>query len=110
MGKFVISDFLCEQYRKLPVASADISDKSFLVVGANVGLGFEASVHLAQLRPKHLIVTARDDTKCRQTIIGARRICNDGLRYLLTRGKTSNSGQASVQLMHDLWSLAHLRR
>lgn len=68
MGKFIVSEFLCEQRKELPVASADISDKSILVVGANVGLGFEASVHLAQLRPKHLLVTARDATKCQQTI------------------------------------------
>ncbi|KAG2135459.1 short-chain dehydrogenase [Suillus clintonianus] len=68
MGKFVVSEFLCEQRKELPVASTDISDKSILVVGANVGLGFEASVHLAQLRPKHLLVTARDATKCQQTI------------------------------------------
>ncbi|KAJ8588531.1 short-chain dehydrogenase [Rhizopogon salebrosus TDB-379] len=69
MGKFSVSEFLCEQRKELPVASADISDKSVLVVGANVGLGFEASVHLAQLGPKHLIVTARDGTKCRQTVM-----------------------------------------
>jgi len=71
MGKYTLSEFLREQFKALPVASTDVSDKSFLVVGANVGLGFEASVHLAQLAPKHLIVTARDDTKCRQTIISA---------------------------------------
>ncbi|KAG1752839.1 hypothetical protein EDB19DRAFT_1903226 [Suillus lakei] len=67
-GKFIVSEFLCEQRKELPVASADISDKSILVVGANVGLGFEASVHLAKLQPKHLLVTARDVPKCQQTI------------------------------------------
>ncbi|KAF9227183.1 NAD(P)-binding protein [Gyrodon lividus] len=67
MGKFTITSFIREQWTTIPVPSADISDKSIVVTGSNVGLGFEAAVHFAKLRPKKLLLTSRDETKCRQT-------------------------------------------
>ncbi|KIJ68096.1 hypothetical protein HYDPIDRAFT_107736 [Hydnomerulius pinastri MD-312] len=67
MGKFTITQFLREQWTELPLPSADISDKSIVVVGANVGLGFEAAVHFAKLKPKKLLLTSRDEDKCNRT-------------------------------------------
>ncbi|KAG0700363.1 short-chain dehydrogenase [Suillus ampliporus] len=64
MGKFSFVGFLREQWTELPISTADISDKSLIVVGANVGLGNEAAVHLAQLKPKSLLITSRDEAKC----------------------------------------------
>ncbi|KAN0091303.1 hypothetical protein V8E55_004869 [Tylopilus felleus] len=37
-----------------------------VITGANVGLGFEAAIHLAKLKPKRLLLTARDEAKCKQ--------------------------------------------
>lgn len=70
MGKFSFIEFIREQWADLPVPTADVSGKSLVVVGANVGLGYEAAVHLAQLKPKSLLITARDETKCKQSKAG----------------------------------------
>jgi NAD(P)-dependent dehydrogenase (short-subunit alcohol dehydrogenase family) len=70
MGKFSIFGFVREQWTQLPVPTANISDKSILVVGANVGLGYEAAVHLAQLKPKSLLITSRDQAKCERSKAG----------------------------------------
>ncbi|KAH0828016.1 short-chain dehydrogenase [Lanmaoa asiatica] len=66
MGKFTIRSFLREQWTTIPLPNADISDKSIVVTGANVGLGFEAAVHIAKLRPKRLLLTTRDEAKGKQ--------------------------------------------
>ncbi|KAG1871203.1 short-chain dehydrogenase [Suillus subalutaceus] len=58
------SGFLREQWTELPVSTADVSDQSLVVVGTNVGLGNEAAVHLAQLKPKNLLITSRNEVKC----------------------------------------------
>ena len=66
MGKFTVSAFFREQWTKLPLPNADISSKSIVVTGANVGLGFEAAIHLAKLKPKRLLLTTRDEAKGKQ--------------------------------------------
>ena len=80
MGKFTIRNFLHEQWTTIPIPNADISDKSIVVTGANVGLGFEAAIHLAKLKPKRLLLTTRDEAKGEQakhgTTIGS-LICTD---------------------------------
>jgi len=70
MGKFSVLEFLHEQWTELPVPTADVTSKSLVVVGANVGLGYEAAVKLAQLKPKSLLITCRDDAKCEQSKAG----------------------------------------
>ncbi|KAG1870272.1 short-chain dehydrogenase [Suillus subalutaceus] len=64
MGKFTVFEFLREQWTELPISTADVSGQSLVVVGTNVGLGNEAAVHLAQLKPKTLLITNRDEVKC----------------------------------------------
>lgn len=66
MVKFSTLSFLRQQWTAVPISSTDISDKSIVVTGANVGLGFEAAVHLARLKPKRLILTTRDEAKGKQ--------------------------------------------
>ena len=66
MGKFTVRAFFREQWTKLPISNADISTKSVVVTGANVGLGLEAAIHLAKLKPKRLLLTTRDEAKGRQ--------------------------------------------
>jgi len=70
MGKFSVFGFLREQWTELPTSIADVSGKSLVVAGANVGLGYEAAVHLAQLKPKSLLITSRDEAKCERSKAG----------------------------------------
>ncbi|KAG2135449.1 short-chain dehydrogenase [Suillus clintonianus] len=67
MGKLTTFGFLREQWTDLPISTTDVSDQSLVVVGANVGLGNEAAVYLAQLKPKSLLITSRDEVKCEQS-------------------------------------------
>lgn len=67
MGKLTVFGYLREQWTELPIPTADISDQSLVVVGANVGLGNEAAAQLAQLKPKSLLITSRDEVKCERS-------------------------------------------
>jgi retinol dehydrogenase-12 len=73
MGKLSFFKFLREQWTELPISTADVSNQTLIVVGANVGLGNEAAVHLAQLKPKSLLITSRDETKCELSKAGMHR-------------------------------------
>ncbi|EIW83043.1 short-chain dehydrogenase [Coniophora puteana RWD-64-598 SS2] len=64
MAPFTVTTFLREQWTKLPLATADLSNKTVILTGSNVGLGFEAAVHLANMKPGRFIITARDQAKC----------------------------------------------
>ena len=54
----------------LPALQADLTGRTVLVVGSNVGIGFEAVKHFARMNPKRLIVTCRSEEKGVQTIEG----------------------------------------
>ncbi|KAI0309683.1 short-chain dehydrogenase [Amylostereum chailletii] len=61
MGRLSFLKFLTDQWEFIPaVEPQDITGKTVLVVGANVGLGFEAARHLAAMSPGKLILTSRD--------------------------------------------------
>ena len=52
--------FIKEQRNPVPpVIDADLSGKTVIVTGANIGLGFEASKHFARMNPKKLILACR---------------------------------------------------
>ncbi|KAJ7160952.1 hypothetical protein C8R46DRAFT_1284743 [Mycena filopes] len=52
------------QFNKLPpVAKVDLTGKTVLVLGANTGLGFEASKHFALMNPGRLILACRSQSK-----------------------------------------------
>ncbi|KAJ6526942.1 hypothetical protein DFH09DRAFT_935822 [Mycena vulgaris] len=52
------------QFAKLPpVAKADLTGKTVIVLGANTGLGFEAVKHFAGMNPGRLILACRSQTK-----------------------------------------------
>ncbi|KAI6040858.1 short-chain dehydrogenase [Pisolithus marmoratus] len=78
---------LWDQRRPLPIptTSDDISSKVFMVVGSNAGLGLEASVFLASQKPKLLVATSRDSTKCKLT-----------REAILERTDSGNSGDGSA--------------
>ncbi|KAH7888216.1 short-chain dehydrogenase [Phlebopus sp. FC_14] len=67
MDAATIWRLLREQWKTLPLVTGDVRSKQLMVVGSNVGLGFEASVHIAKMNPKLLLATSRDVVKCENT-------------------------------------------
>ncbi|KAI6094871.1 NAD(P)-binding protein [Pisolithus croceorrhizus] len=67
MGKFSIVQYFREQWKTLPICSGDLGSKAVMVVGSNVGIGLEASVHFARMKPRSLFTTCRDEEKCERT-------------------------------------------
>ncbi|KAF7291684.1 hypothetical protein HMN09_01259700 [Mycena chlorophos] len=64
MGKFTLGAFIKSQRSKRnEVTTVDLSGKTVLVVGANAGLGFDASVHFARMNPGKLILACRSRAK-----------------------------------------------
>lgn len=64
MGRLTFLGFIKSQCAKRPpVTTADLTGKTVLVVGANAGLGFEASKHFASMNPGRLILACRSESK-----------------------------------------------
>ncbi|KAJ7740465.1 hypothetical protein DFH07DRAFT_926586 [Mycena maculata] len=62
-------DFIKSQLRKpKPVVEADLTGKTVVVLGANTGLGFEATKHFARMNPGRLILACRSEQKGRAAI------------------------------------------
>ncbi|RDB15750.1 WW domain-containing oxidoreductase [Hypsizygus marmoreus] len=60
MGRLTFSGFVYDQWTKVPpVATADLTGKTVMVIGANTGLGFEAAKHFARMSPGRLILGCR---------------------------------------------------
>ncbi|KAJ3049164.1 hypothetical protein HK097_009814 [Rhizophlyctis rosea] len=78
-------EFLRTQLSPLPTLKPyEVSTKTIVVTGANVGLGFEAAAHFARLGPKKLIVTTRDAAKGQDTVnrlVEATGIARDNIEY-----------------------------
>jgi NAD(P)-dependent dehydrogenase (short-subunit alcohol dehydrogenase family) len=59
-----ILGILGDQWTRVPpVAMTDLSDQTVIVVGANTGLGFEATKHFARMNPGRLILACRNKEK-----------------------------------------------
>ena len=55
-----IFQFLREQLATVPsVEHEDLSGKTVVVIGANIGLGFEAAKHFARMNPNRIILGCR---------------------------------------------------
>jgi len=54
-----------------PVLRADLTGQTILVVGANIGLGFEAAKHFASMNPGKLILACRSQAKGDAALVGA---------------------------------------
>jgi retinol dehydrogenase-12 len=58
--KLTPSLFLREQLATVPpIQHEDLSGKTVVVIGANVGLGFEAAIHFARMNPDRIILGCR---------------------------------------------------
>ena len=57
-------------WRVAPVVRVDLTGKTVVVVGANVGLGFEATKHFASMNPKRLVLACRSQEKGQAAVQG----------------------------------------
>jgi retinol dehydrogenase-12 len=64
--KFIQDQF----WRVEPVVRADLTGKTIVIVGANVGLGFEAAKHFASMNPKKLVLGCRSQEKGQAAVQG----------------------------------------
>jgi len=72
--KFSLLKFLKEQrYKVPPVVRADLTGKTVIVVGANNGIGFEATKHYASMNPGKLILACRNQAKADAALASAYR-------------------------------------
>ena len=53
-----------------PVVTADLTGRTVIVTGANMGLGFESAKHLARMNPKKLVIAVRSQEKGEETVKG----------------------------------------
>ncbi|KAJ7121973.1 hypothetical protein C8R43DRAFT_1148794 [Mycena crocata] len=49
--------------KQAPVAKADLTGKTVIVLGANTGLGFDATKHFARMNPGRLILACRSQSR-----------------------------------------------
>ncbi|KAF5372619.1 hypothetical protein D9758_005246 [Tetrapyrgos nigripes] len=62
--KWTHDDFFREQSKGMPpLIQADLTGKTIIITGANVGLGLEAAKHFATMNPERLIVACRNEIK-----------------------------------------------
>ncbi|KAH7922271.1 NAD(P)-binding protein [Leucogyrophana mollusca] len=55
---------ICDQWSTIPpVVTADLTGQTVIVVGANIGIGLEASKHFARMNPGKLIMGCRSEAK-----------------------------------------------
>ncbi|CAK5267280.1 unnamed protein product [Mycena citricolor] len=67
--RFTTLDFIIAQWSpQHPVVKADLAGKTVVVIGANTGLGFEASKHFAQMNPGRLILGCRSERKGKDAV------------------------------------------
>ncbi|KAJ7735655.1 hypothetical protein DFH07DRAFT_111514 [Mycena maculata] len=59
MVQMTYGRFLREQWGQIPLLNGDLSGRSIVLTGATGGLGLEAAVHLAAMRPRNLLLTYR---------------------------------------------------
>ncbi|KAF8206573.1 hypothetical protein K438DRAFT_1904702 [Mycena galopus ATCC 62051] len=59
-----IDKFIVDQWRaQPPVVKVDLTGKTVIVLGANTGIGFEASKHFAAMNPARLILACRSQSR-----------------------------------------------
>jgi retinol dehydrogenase 12 len=76
-----ILDFIKDQFWTVePVVHADLTGKTIVIIGANVGLGFEAAKHFASMNPKRLVLGCRSQEKGQAAVQGK---CVRGMTGLL---------------------------
>ena len=73
MGRLTFLKFIQDQWWKVaPVEHVDLTGKTVVVIGANVGLGFEAAKHFASMNPKRLVLGCRSQETGQAALQGKR--------------------------------------
>jgi len=71
MGRFTFFKLVeAIRWKVEPVEHADLTGKTVVVIGANVGLGFEAAMHFASMNPKRLVLGCRSKEKGQAAVQG----------------------------------------
>ena len=66
-----VFQFLREQLSIVPsVEHEDLSGKTVVVIGANIGLGFEAAKHFARMNPDRVILGCRSKERGEAAVTG----------------------------------------
>ncbi|KAF8903501.1 hypothetical protein CPB84DRAFT_1845793 [Gymnopilus junonius] len=109
-----IFDLIKAQYTTVPpVPNVDLSGKTVIVTGANVGLGFEAAKHFAKLNPGKLILACRNKEKGDAAVIGLSKFSDRKLHYfneVSIPAIKQETGFQDVELwLLDLGSFASVR-
>lgn len=71
MGKFPAARWLKDQWVPLPKVSkfaVDLSGKTVIIVGANIGIGLETARHFARMKPGKLILGCRNMEKATKAV------------------------------------------
>jgi len=69
--RLTVAQFIKDQWTTVPpLATEDLSGKTIVVTGANVGLGFEAAKHFARMNPGKLILACRSREKGEKALAG----------------------------------------
>jgi NAD(P)-dependent dehydrogenase (short-subunit alcohol dehydrogenase family) len=64
-------EFVRDQFSKVePAIHADLTGKTVVIVGANVGLGFETAKHFASMNPKRLVLGSRSAERGKAAVQG----------------------------------------
>ena len=75
MGRVSFFKFVQDQWCKVaPVEHVDLSGKTVVVIGANVGLGFEAAKHFASMNPNRLVLGCRSQERGQAALQGKRLV------------------------------------
>jgi NAD(P)-dependent dehydrogenase (short-subunit alcohol dehydrogenase family) len=117
MGKGSFPEFLLNQWSRVyELGPQDLTGKNVLVVGANVGLGFEAAKHFAAMNPASISITCRSVKKAEDAVQGEcpaslpsrppfadlikRR---DSTRYRLQQGHKLHDGLVDILLRRRIF-------
>ncbi len=92
MGRVGFLKIINDQWWKVaPVEHVDLTGKTVVVVGANVGLGFEAAKHFASMNPKRLVLGCRNQEKGQAALQGKRASRSVRAALTLTRSLASHT-------------------
>ena len=73
MGRLTFFGFIQDQWWKVaPVEHVDLTGKTVVIIGANIGLGFEAAKHFASMNPTRLVLGCRSQEKGQAALQGKR--------------------------------------
>jgi hypothetical protein len=85
MGRLTVLELIRDQYWKVePAVHVDLTGKTVVIVGANVGLGFETAKHFASMNPRRLVLGCRSQDKGQAALRGERAFYRTSLLLFLS--------------------------